>query len=140
MQMEILSVTKLPPAADLPGVSGGEASSCDGRFVVRRLETSPTGVEGAGPYLAVSARTPYNRYPLPFMALSAAIRRDGDAVFEGTLAPSLDPDLHYHYGAALESLQSGDVLTLAPVAPPQVARHEAYETAFLDLPAMEFRV
>jgi len=136
MQMEMMQIAQLPTAADLPGRAIGEATSGDGRFLVRALEMPPEGVDGEGPYLAVSARTPYNRYPLPFMSLSATVERGGKTGFDGALTPTLDPDLDYHYGAAVGRLESGDVITLDPGAPPQVARHEGYETAFLELSEM----
>jgi len=50
------------------------------------------------------------------------------------LTRTLDPELGYHYGAALpESLASGDELTLTVDTPPQLARHEGYERAFLQM-------
>jgi hypothetical protein len=45
----------------------------------------------------------------------------------------MDPALGYHYGAPIRGLASADRLTLSVTTPPQVARHEGYETAFLDL-------
>ncbi|PSP75376.1 hypothetical protein BRC70_01710 [Halobacteriales archaeon QH_6_68_27] len=93
-------------------------------------------IESDGSYLAVSARTPYNRYPLPFMALSATLTRDGESAFEGALQPTFDPDLGYHYGAAADP-RDGDDLRLVIDVAPQLARHEGYETAFLDFDPMD---
>jgi hypothetical protein len=120
--------SRLPPADTFPGVVG-TAESGDARFVVAALDP-PASVDGES-YLAVSARTPHNRYPLPLMGLSARLV-DGETVFEGPLPPALDPDLGYHYGAAVDRV-AGEV-TLSVDTPPQIARHEGYKTAFFDMP------
>jgi hypothetical protein len=140
MEMEMMPLAQLPEPDGLPGRQVGEATSGDGRFVVTALDEPPAGVEASGTYLAVSARTPYNRYPLPFMGLSATLTRDGDTVFDDALTPTLDPDLDYHYGATVDGVESGDALELSVGAPPQVARHEGYETAFFDMQRMELTV
>jgi len=77
-------------------------------------------------------RTRYNSYPLPFTSLSATATRDGETRFAGTLQPTFDPDLGYHYGAAVPPVEAGDDLTLSVDVPPQIARHEGYETAFFE--------
>jgi hypothetical protein len=130
MDMEMLPSGQVPGPSDLPGEVRGETTAGDARFVVTTLDV-PAGIEGEGTYLAVSARTPYNRYPLPFMTLSATLTRDGATVFEGDLTDTLHPGLGYHYGAVVENVRPGDDLTLSVGAPPQVARHEGYETAFV---------
>jgi len=140
MAMEMVPSSRLPAADELPGRLLGDAESGDGRFVATALPAPPAGVDGSGAYLAVSARTPHNRYPLPFMGVSGRVVRAGDTAFDGPLAGTLDPDLGYHYGATVESIDSGDVLGLEFGAPPQVARHEGYETAFLDLPPASIEV
>lgn len=81
----------------------------------------------------LSPRTPYNRYPVPFISLSVSIERDGETVYDGVLRDTLDPDLRYHYGAAVDSLEDGDEITITVGTPPQVARHEGYETAFVEM-------
>jgi hypothetical protein len=133
MDMEMLPVAQLPPAGEYPGETVGEGRSGDARFVVSRVERPPEGIDGEGPYLAVSPRTPYNRYPLPSMSLTATVSRDGETVFDNPLQGTLDPALNYHYGAAIADLQSGDDLTVSVGAPPAVGRHEGYETAFVDM-------
>ena len=135
-----MPVSQLPRENQLPGRLVGEGESGDGRFLVTVLDEPPTGVDGDGQYLAVSARTPYNRYPLPFMSLSGTLDRGGETVFDGSLVATVDPDLDYHYGAAIESLESGDELAISVGAPPQVGRHEGYETAFLDMDDVEIPV
>ena len=128
-----------PEESALPGRVLGTATSDDARLLTTVLDAPPGGVDGDGPYLYVSARTPYNRMVVPAMALEATLARDGETAFEGDLARTLDPDLGYHYGAALEgtAAESGDDLTLSVTLPPQVARHEGYETAFLDMAPVE---
>jgi hypothetical protein len=131
MSMEMMPSGQVPASADLAGEVLGEGTIGDAVVVATALDSVPAGVDGAGTYLALSARTPYNRYPLPFMSLSATLSREGTAVFEGDLADALHPDLGYHYGAVVEGVQSGDELTVSVDAVPQIARHEGYETAFL---------
>jgi hypothetical protein len=135
--MEMVPNSLAPAEAALPGDVRGSAESGDARFVVTVLDSPPAGVDGDGQYLAVSPRTPYNRMVVPAMGLSGRLTRDGETIFEGRLERTLDPDLNYHYGAAVESVESGDSLTLQVGTPPQVARHEGYETAFLEMPAMD---
>ncbi|WP_255149888.1 iron transporter [Halorarius halobius] len=84
-------------------------------------------------YLAVSPRTPYNRMLLPAMGLRVRLVRDGGTSFERILARTLDPDLAYHYGTAVPEFRSGDELVVETLTPPQVARHEGYETAFVEM-------
>ena len=131
MEMGMMPTGQLPPPGDLPGRAVGEAAAGDGQFVVRALDSPPAGVDGPGAYLAVSARTPYNRYPLPFMSISASLGGDGGSDDPGPLTATLDPDLGYHYGTTVGSIESGDTHILEFGAPPQVSRHEGYETAFL---------
>ena len=122
-----------PEESSLPGRVLGTATSDDARLLTTALDTPPEGVDGTGPYLAVSARTPYNRLVIPAMSLGATLSRGDETVFEGDLVRTLDPDIGYHYGAALGNtdIEPGDELTLTPTLPPQVARHEGYERAFL---------
>lgn len=82
-------------------------------------------------YLAVFPRTPYNRFYLPRTALSAVIDRGGRRTTR-RLPAAIDPDLGHHYGTSIEPLASGDRMTISVDSPPQLARHEGYETAFLE--------
>jgi hypothetical protein len=126
----------LAPPGEFPGDVRGTTETGDVTLLVTTLESPPEGVDApaGSSYLAVSARTPYNRMVIPAMALEGTLTRDGEAVFDGPLARTLDPDLHYHYGAAVEDVQAGDELELRVTTPPQVARHEGYETAFVEMP------
>jgi hypothetical protein len=121
-----------PRAADLPGAVLGTATSGDARLVATLSTDPPEGVEGEA-YLAVSPRTPYNRFVIPGMTLDATV--DGGA--RGSLVPTLDPDLGFHYGVALDAPSPSEV-TVEVVSPPQVARHEGYETAFVEMPPVTF--
>ena len=135
-----MPIASLLPKEELPGQVLGKATSGDGVFVVTALTDAPRFTADGKPYLAVSGRTPYNRVPLPFMSLSATLTRSGKTVFDGALQSTLDPELNYHYGAAVESIKSGDRLTISVDAPPQASRHEGYETAFLQMPPMELTI
>ncbi|ELZ91334.1 hypothetical protein C440_13509 [Haloferax mucosum ATCC BAA-1512] len=89
---------------------------------------------GDDPYLAVSPRTPYNRLVVPRMGLSATVSADGDTQFDGGLEPGLDPELGFHYGTPVSGLDGVPErqATVTVDVPPQIARHEGYETAFLE--------
>lgn len=82
-------------------------------------------------YLAVFPRTPYNRFFLARTALSAVIDRGGHRTTR-RLPAAIDPDLGHHYGVPIGSLASDDRVTVSVNSPPQLARHEGYETAFLE--------
>jgi len=132
--MDALPSTQAPAEADLPGTVRGKGTSGDARFVVATVaDATPFGGGEDETYLAVSPRTPYNRYVLPAMSLSATLGRGTETVFDGDLRATIDPALGYHYGAAVSGVESGDDLTVTVDAPPQVARHEGYETAFLSM-------
>ena len=130
--MESMSTPKAvaPTRAELPGTVSERARSDDADFLATLLDSPPVGVDGRGRYLAVSARTRYNGYVLPAMALDGTVTCDGETVFDGRLARTIHPDLGYHYGAPVGTVASGDELTLSVETIPQVARHEGYETAF----------
>ncbi len=114
------SVAPTPEA--LPGRRLGRGRVGDA-VVVATVTDPPGGVDGER-YLAVSPRTPYNRTVLPAMGLVAVV--DGA---DRRLVRTLDPALGYHYGTALPA--SPGTVTVRVETPPQVARHEGYETAFL---------
>lgn len=140
MEMDMAPISRVPEKPDLPGEVVGEAASGDAEFLVAAPDEAPEFVADGETYLVVSPRTPYNRFPLPFMGVSATLTRDGESVFDGALDPAVGPDLGYHYGAAVEGVESGDELTVVPEPPPQVSRHEGYETAFVEMPEMELTV
>jgi hypothetical protein len=116
---------------DLPGRVLGEPTSGDAAFATTVVDADRLD----GPHLAVSPRTPYNRYVVPRIGLKATVTRDAETVFDDRLDRVLDPELGYHYGAPVD-VQEGDDIELAVTAPAQVARHEGYETAFREFDPM----
>lgn len=133
MDMGMMPLSIAPARDELPGRILGEATTGDAVLLA-------TLVDRDGPYLAVSPRTPYNRFILPLMAVSATVDRKDETVFDGPLSKAIDPGLGYHYGASVPGLNSGDSLTVTVNAPPQVSRHEGYETAFLEMPPVSLSV
>ena len=124
--------TKAPEENRLPGTVRGSGTSGDAAFVVTVLDdATPFGGGENDVYLAVSPRTPHNRYVMPLMSLSATLRRGSETVYDDVLTATLDADLSYHYGAVVSEVADGDELTITVDAPPQVSRHEGYETAFI---------
>lgn len=123
--------SRLPPAAEYPGTALGTPSSGDATFVVRYLRGHR--LADGDDYLLVSPRTPYNRYPLPDMSLTVI---DSE---ERTLVQTLDSELGHHYGTPV-GLSPGDTFEVFVNAPPQIARHRGYETAFLRMEPMSVEV
>ena len=139
MDMMMMPQATAPAESELPNVLGKPKS--DDAVLLTGTTEPPEGVEGAGEYLYVSARTPYNGLVLPAMGLNAVVEGGGSTKYDGPLERTLDPDLGYHYGAATDAtIESGDTVTLEPTTPPQVARHEGYERAFLQMEPTEFTV
>ena len=135
MEMEMVPLMRAPAVDDLPGSVRGTTESGDASLAVTTLnDATPFGGDEGQAYLAVSPRTPYNRFPLPLMALSATLTRGGETVFDGYLDEWIDADLGIHYGAAVDGVESGDELAISVDTPPLVSRHEGYETAFLNMP------
>lgn len=139
MGMMAVKNSQLPPVEELPGQPVAEEEMGDGVFAVRSLDAPPAGFReesnsgDGGTYLAVSVRTPYNRYPLALMSLSATLEGAGGTRFDDQLAEVVHSDLGYHYGATVGEIGSGDTLTLTVDSPPGAARHEGYETAFFGM-------
>lgn len=138
MDMQMLPSSQVPTPEALSGDVRGTATSGDAKFVVTVLDDpSRFGGDSSQRYLAVSPRTPYNRTMLPMMSLSGELRRNGASVFDGILQATIDPELQYHYGAVVSDVQSGDEFTITVESSPQTARHEGYETAFVDMPELQ---
>ncbi len=129
MEMEMMPTGQLPQPGDLPGSLLGTGTTGDATFAVTVLDSAPKGVEESGPYLAVSPRTPYNRYPVPRMSLTATV--DGS---DAPLSKALHPELGYHYGAVVDGAGEASEVTVTVDSIPTVARHEGYEMAFVDMP------
>ncbi|WP_181687025.1 DUF7350 domain-containing protein [Halorhabdus salina] len=103
----------------------------DIRYIVAIRSDAPPGID-AGPYLAVIPHTRHNRIRLSRMGLAARLT-GGDGLTETQLTRTFDPDLGYHYGTTLSVDPTGRTLSVPVETPPQVARHEGYETAFFDI-------
>lgn len=126
-----------PPTADgpsieeLPGDHLGTERSADARIAAFVTDADRLSDDGA--YLAVCPRTPYNDVPLPFASLTVTLERNGSTVLgPESLAETLDHEYGHHYGIEVDALEEGDEVTIAVDSPPQVARHDGYETAFFD--------
>ncbi|TQQ79858.1 Tat pathway signal protein [Halonotius terrestris] len=158
MEMDGLPTGRAPDP--LPGRRIGEATSGDARFRVQHLsesrfldsdatsggdsnEASESGSDTGSTYVAISAQTPYNKLVIPGMGLDMSVGPAGDDAeprFDGRLAPGIDPELGFHYGAVVDGLAAGDEITLTVSTVPQAARHEGYETAFLTMDEMRLQV
>jgi len=123
-----------PPADQLPGRVLGEGRSGDAVFVVTATESAD------GTQLVVSPRTPYNQYILPLMSLTGTLEREGTTIFDGPLTTAISPEQNYHYYGMVDSIESGDELTISVDSPPQASRHIGYDTAFLEMPDMTMTV
>lgn len=127
---------RLPAASELPGELIGEGRSGDAHFVVTRRAGPPAGIDDDGEYVAVSMRTPHNRYPLGLASLGLTQYRDGTQVADRRCRATLTPDAHLHYGCSVADLHPGDELEVRIDTPPQLARHEGYESAFIEMDAV----
>lgn len=137
MNMETVPTSQLPAADALPGRLLGTASGSDEVYVTTWLSDAPfLGAEES--YLAVSVRTPYNRIPLPMMSLDGIVEADGETLYDDVLTASVHPDIGYHYGAIVPTTADTPSVTVETIAPPQVSRHEGYETAFMTTPTVTF--
>ncbi len=125
-----------PPVADLEGTLLGTETTADA--ALSALVSDQDRFEEDAPALAIFPRTPYNDVILPFMQLSAALEADGEAILETSLTETLDHEFGHHYGVAAPELADADTLVVRVDTPPQVSRHDGYETAFFDFEAVSF--
>jgi len=137
MNMEMMPTSQVPATDDLPGQLLGTASGSDEVYAATWLTDADFLADGES-YLAVSVRTPYNRVPLPMMSVDGTVEADGEVVFEDALTAAIRPDIGYHYGGVVETTADSPSVTVETVGPPQVSRHEGYETAFLSTPTLTF--
>lgn len=130
-----------PADGTVPMETDDLPTSGDARILATVLDADHRLSE-EGPYLLVSPRTPYNRVPLADASLSVTIERDGAVVTETSLEQTLDGEYDLHYGTSVpsRSIEPGDTVTIAFESPPQVARHQGYETAFLEMEPIELEV
>ncbi|MCU4751970.1 iron transporter [Halobacteria archaeon AArc-curdl1] len=145
-----------PPLEDLPGTHVGTDTSADASVSLRYIEAERFGEgdamtdgsegsedesdDGETPYLAVYPRTPYNDFPLPFMAISITFESGGSTVLETTLQETVDHELGHHYGASSSEITDADTAIVTVDTPPQVARHDGYETAFFEFDPLTFEL
>lgn len=133
MGMESVSKSQVPPADSLPASVRGTATTGGADLVVATADQLGGLATGDGEtYVAASLRTPHNRFVLPAASLSGTVTAGGETVYDGGLEPTLDPGLGYHYGAVVPTSDSLDSVTVSVDTPPQVSRHEGYETAFFE--------
>jgi len=127
--------SQVPPADSFPVSVLGTAETGGAQLVVGTTDRRGSLATGDDEtYVAASLRTPHNRFVLPSASLSATVDADGEQVFDGGLVPTLDADLGYHYGAVVPTGEAIEAATVRVDTPPQVSRHEGYETAFFEFP------
>ncbi|MFC4438054.1 MULTISPECIES: iron transporter [Natrialbaceae] len=126
-----------PPVDDLPGDLLGTERSADAKISAVEADLERFGDDS---YLAVFPRTPYNDVVLPLTSLTATIDRDGSTAREEPLSETLDHEFGHHYGTAIDPLEASDEVTVAVDAPPQVSRHDGYETAFFEFEDVTFTI
>jgi hypothetical protein len=134
MSMDGVPVGRAPSPERLPGNFLTTAHSADAVFEIFHLVDPPFGEM---PYLYASVHTPYNHILVPMMGLEYSIETTNGQTIEGTLERRLDSTLGYHYGGSIPALESGGLLRIHPTIPPQVARHDGYETAFRQMTPIE---
>ncbi|WP_436346940.1 iron transporter [Natronorubrum sp. FCH18a] len=130
-----------PPIDELPGDVLGTERSGDAKLSAIVPDTDRFTDDSE--YLAVYLRTPYNDVTLPFTTLRVSIERDGSSVLENggeLLTERIDDGFGHHYGIAIDDLESGDEVTVSVESPPQVSRHDGYETAFFAFEDVSYTV
>ena len=124
----------------LPGTLLGTPESGDAVFATTLVKPGSRFAGEDEHYLLVSPRTPYNASVLPAMHLTGTINRDEEPTFDGDLVPTINDEAGFHHGVPVDDVQAGDVLTIRVETPPQVARHQGYETAFLSMSEIELPI
>jgi len=127
-----------PPIDDLPGDVLGTEQSADADITA--ICTDDDRFTNEDEYLAVCPRTPHNDVILPFMSLSVTVDREGGDTDELSLSETLDDEFGHHYGTTVADLDTGDELTVSIDTPPQVSRHDGYETAFFEFEDVSYTV
>lgn len=108
------------------------------QVVVHQWRDPPEGgAEGFGRFatitFAVPADTPSTEKRLTFDETSVALT-------DGNPMPVYANTARIHIDGLSVTLEQGDSFDLVVETPPQVSRHQGYETAFLDMPAMSLDV
>jgi uncharacterized protein involved in high-affinity Fe2+ transport len=133
MDMAAVTSSQIPERDSFPGtVRGVQRTGGADLLVGTRASVGQFAPESGESYLVASLRTPYNRYAIPAASLTATVERDGETVYDDRLTATLDPEMGPHYGAVVPAERPFDSVTVTVETPPQLARHEGYETAFLD--------
>jgi hypothetical protein len=140
MEMNAIPDPTVPPKSALPGRLLHEGSSGDAAVPITVLTGTNRFSDSTDPYLLVSPRTPYNQVMLPRMGLSVTVSRNSKTRSQQPLNTSIDPEIGTFYGASLAELTTGDTVTIEFETPPQLARHDGYETAFIEMEPVEFSV
>ncbi len=134
MGMTPVTAGRTPPADSFPLDVRGTETAAGAEFVAATADERGQFATGSDEtYVAVSARTAHNRFPLA--AATLAVETGGET---HQLVPTLDPELGYHYAATVSGFSADDALTVRQQAPSQLSRHEGYETAFFGLGALSF--
>lgn len=146
---EDIPYSALPPASEYPGTAlepveepedGDLPRSGDAAFVATLVDSSSQLAIDEETTLLVSPRTPYNRVPLADMSMRATLEREDESRSEADLEQTIDGEHGLHYAGSLADAAAGDRVTVEVDAPPQVARHQGYETAFLEMSPIEFDI
>ncbi|MCG1002591.1 MULTISPECIES: iron transporter [Halobacterium] len=132
MDMESARLSQAPPTGDFPMSVRGSAETGGASLVVGTAREYGDLAGDGETYVAASLRTPHNRFVLPSASLSATVDSGDARAFDGDLVPTLDADLGYHYGAVVSASDAIENVTVSVDTPPQVSRHEGYETPFFD--------
>ena len=141
MQMDGMETDGMPMGGMPMGTVGESSGTAMGEAVaddIRYRASLHSADRFGGPYLAVTAATRYNEFGVPGMGLGVtATGSDGETVLSESLSPGLDPEIGFHYGVAAPGLTGEEAVTVDVTTPPQVARHEGYETAFFSTPTVD---
>jgi hypothetical protein len=134
MGMGAVAAGQTPTVGSFPLDVRGAQTAKGAEFVVATADQRGSLATGDDEtYVAVSTRSRHSRFPLAAATLS--LDAGGDT---HQLVPTIDPELCYHYAAAVSGLGDGDALTVRQDAACQLSRHEGYETAFFGVEPMEF--
>jgi uncharacterized protein involved in high-affinity Fe2+ transport len=139
MDMPAVTSSQVPARESFPGqIHGVQRTGGADCLVATRESAGQFAQDSEESYLVASLRTPHNRYALPAASLTATVERDGETLYDDRLTATLDPEMGPHYGAVVPADGAPDRVTVNVETPPQLARHEGYETAFLDFDSVSF--
>lgn len=131
----------LSPMTGGPGPTGADNGELPGRSLGTEQSdemalTASIVFETPGPpALLLTARTPYNKFPIPLAGPVASV---GGSTHR--LRAAIDPEFGMHYRLPLADSTLPARIQVEIPTPPQVARHEGYETAFMAPEPVTFEV